>query len=47
MKERMVAVQDDYKEIKTESIPQAVKGALVANFQTATLNKAYVNHRQE
>ena len=45
--EIVIAVQDDYKEIKTESIPQAVKDALAADFQTATLNKAYVNHKQE
>ena len=42
-----IAVQDDYKEIKTDSIPQAVKDALAADFQTATLDKAYVNHKQE
>ena len=45
--EIMIAVQDDYKEIKTESIPQAVKDALATDFQTATLDKAYVNHKQE
>lgn len=45
--EIVVAVQDDYKEIKTTALPQAVKDALVADFQTATLDKAYVNHKQE
>ena len=45
--EIIMIVQDDYKEIKTDSIPQAVKDALAADFQTATLNKAYVNHKQE
>ena len=45
--EIIMTVQDDYKEIKTDSIPQAVKDALAADFQTATLNKAYVNHKQE
>ncbi len=45
--EIIMTVQDDYKEIKTDSIPQAVKDALAADFQTATLNKAFVNHKQE
>ncbi len=45
--EIMVAVQDDYKEIDTTAIPQAVKDALAADFQTATLDKAHVNHKQE
>ncbi|MEO8773757.1 MAG: hypothetical protein ABI263_02095 [Gelidibacter sp.] len=45
--EIVTAVQDDYKEINTESLPQAVKDALAADFETATLDKAYVNHKQE
>ncbi|HXJ97296.1 MAG TPA: hypothetical protein VNJ50_00490 [Gelidibacter sp.] len=42
-----VTVQDDYKEIKTTAIPQAVKDALATDYKSATLNKAYVNHKQE
>ncbi|MGC1633634.1 MAG: hypothetical protein WA749_16110 [Gelidibacter sp.] len=45
--EIVVAVQDDYKEINTSALPKAVKDALAADFKTATLNKAYVNHKQE
>ena len=45
--EIVVAVQDDYKEIKTTALPKAVKDALAADFKTATLDKAYVNHKQE
>lgn len=43
----VVQVQQEYKEIKVEELPQAVKDALARDFQTATLNKAYVNDEQE
>ena len=36
------AVQD-YKEVKTSEIPQAVKDAIADNFNEATISKAYVN----
>lgn len=42
-----VVTQQEYKEIKSEALPQAVKDALAADFQTATLDKAYVNDKQE
>lgn len=42
-----VVAQQEYKEIEAEALPQAVKDALVADFQTATLDKAYVNDKQE
>lgn len=42
-----LVAQEDFKEIKAETLPQAVKDALAKDFQTATLNKAYVNDKQE
>lgn len=43
----VIGVQEEYKEIKVESLPQAVKDALAADFKTATLNKASVNDQEE
>lgn len=43
----MITVQQEYKEIKVDALPQAVRDALAADFPTATLNKAYVNEAQE
>ena len=40
-------VQEEYKEIKVDSLPQAVKDALAKDFATATLNKAYINNKEE
>jgi len=49
---RMIAAQEapsatkavqDYKEVKTSEIPQAVKDAIADNFNEATISKAYVN----
>ncbi len=42
-----IVAQKEFKEIKAEELPQAVKDALAKDFQTATLNKAYVNDKQE
>lgn len=42
-----VVAQQEYKEIDAETLPQAVKDALAADFPTATLNNAYVNDKQE
>ncbi|MBA6152064.1 hypothetical protein [Gelidibacter maritimus] len=39
--------QEEYKEIKVEALPQAVKDALAKDFPTATLTKAYVGEKQE
>ena len=39
--------QEEFKEVKTDSLPQAVKDALAADFQTATLDKASVNDKEE
>lgn len=51
---RLIAAQDaettsiseavqDYKEVKTSEVPQAVKEAVAKNFNEATISKAYVN----
>lgn len=45
--ELVMTAQEEYKEIKAEELPQAVKDALAADFQTATLDKAYVNAEHE
>ena len=37
----------DYKEIKASELPKAVADALAADFNRATLDKAYVNSKQE
>lgn len=42
-----IVAQDEFEEINPESLPQAVKDAFAADFQTATLDKAYVNDKQE
>lgn len=42
-----IAVQEEYKEIKVDSLPQVVKDALAADFPTATLDKAYINEKEE
>ncbi|MEZ4801726.1 MAG: hypothetical protein R2797_03060 [Gelidibacter sp.] len=38
---------ETFKEIPTEKLPQAVQDAFKADFKTATLNKAFVNEKQE
>lgn len=45
--EIVIGLQEEYKEIKIESVPQTVKDALAADFQTATLDKASVNNQEE
>lgn len=41
------AVQEEYKEVKSDDLPQAVKDALAADFESATLLKAAVNENEE
>ncbi|MEO5788910.1 MAG: hypothetical protein ACOH2D_15845 [Gelidibacter sp.] len=43
----MITINQEYKEIKVDALPQAVRDALAADFPTATLDKAYVNDAQE
>ncbi|MBO3099711.1 hypothetical protein [Gelidibacter pelagius] len=42
-----LVAQEEYKEIKAEALPQAVKDALAKDFPTAALDKAYVSEKQE
>lgn len=44
--EETVFVQD-FKEIKAEELPDAVKSALKTSYPDATLDKAYVNSSKE
>jgi len=41
-----VAVQD-YKEVKSSDVPQAVKDAVTKTFEATTISKAYVNEKGE
>jgi hypothetical protein len=41
------AVQEKYKEVKAEELPEAVKTALKTAYPDATLAKAYVNDKKE
>ena len=45
--EVMEVVQEEYKEVKADALPQQVKDALAIAHPTATLNKAYVNEKGE
>lgn len=40
-------VQDEYKEIKNEEVPDAVKTALKTGYPDAVIEKAYVNDKKE
>jgi uncharacterized protein YgfB (UPF0149 family) len=40
-------VQEKYKEIKAEELPEAVKTALKNTYPDATVSKAYVNDKKE
>ncbi|UOB16249.1 hypothetical protein [Abyssalbus ytuae] len=41
-----VVLQDDFTEISTDNLPQAVKDALEADYTGATIDKAYVNENK-
>lgn len=43
----LIGVEEGYKEIKTSELPKAVLDALALDFNTATLERAYVNVNQE
>ncbi|MET7028470.1 hypothetical protein [Sediminicola luteus] len=38
-----VSVQDNYTEIDSSELPEAVTAAIAKDYPTATVNKAYVN----
>ena len=42
-----VLMQEDFKEIKVEELPEAVKTALKTSYPDAKLEKAYVNSMKE
>lgn len=42
-----VAAQDDFTEIETGDLPEAVTAAVAKNYPTATINKAYVNEAKQ
>ncbi len=39
--------QDDFAEIATSELPEAVTAAVAKNYPTATINKAYVNEAKQ
>lgn len=42
----VMVIQDDYTEIETSALPEAVTKAVSKNYPTATINKAYVNKEE-
>ena len=45
--QKIVFVQEEFKEIKNEELPEAVKTALKTSYPDAKLDKAYVNSNKE
>lgn len=45
--EDIYAVQDEYQEVDTAEVPQAVSDALAADFPGAEISKAYKNDANE
>lgn len=45
--EVVIVNQQEFKEINVNDLPQAVKDALAADFENATLDKAYVNDKEQ
>ena len=44
---KVVAVQDNFKEIKVEETPEAVAKAVKTAYPDATISKAHVNDKKE
>lgn len=42
-----VVAQDDFNEIASDELPEAVTEAVAKNYPTATINKAYVNEAKQ
>jgi hypothetical protein len=42
----IMTAQEEFKEVKVEELPQAVKDALAKDFKAATLDKASVNAKE-
>ena len=45
--EILIGIDGQYKRIKISELPKAVINALAADFNSATIEKAYVNQKQE
>ncbi|EIJ38604.1 Protein of unknown function (DUF2874) [Galbibacter orientalis DSM 19592] len=45
--EEIYATQDEYEEIQVAEVPQAVSGALAADFPGAEISKAYKNEASD
>ncbi|WP_394748433.1 hypothetical protein [Spongiimicrobium salis] len=43
---KIVKAQDEYTEIETSALPEAVTKAVAKNYPTATINKAYINKEE-
>lgn len=41
------SVQENYKEVKSEELPEALKTSLKAGYPDATVTKAYINDKKE
>lgn len=44
---KVVAVQENFKEIKAEETPEAVSKAIKTAYPDATISKVYVNEKKE
>ncbi|MBP4140911.1 hypothetical protein MW871_10540 [Flavobacterium sp. I-SCBP12n] len=44
---KTVTIQEEYKEVKLEEVPVAIKEALKVAFPDAILNKAFINEKKE
>lgn len=45
--EEVAVVQEDFTEIETNNVPEAVTEALAINYPSATINKAYSNDKDQ
>lgn len=45
--EVVTATQDEFTEIATSDLPEAVTAAVTKNYPTATINKAHVNEAKQ
>lgn len=45
--EEVAVVQEDFTEIETNNVPEAVTEALATNYPSATINKAYSNDKDQ
>lgn len=43
----VAVAQDDFTAIETSALPEAVTNAVATNYPSATINKAYVNAKEQ